>query len=148
MTHSLADLPGLVGKELFRSDWVPLESTDEETFRDATFLREEFLGRPTSNGGPGERSVSGFLMLSMLVAFHKRELDLGSGGLNYGIDKVRFLRPVRTGCRVRVRATLLDLRQKDGGTRVLTRNELEVEGTDSPAMIADWITFFPRGDAS
>jgi hypothetical protein len=151
MTYSLADFPGLIGAELFCSDWVPLGTADEEAFGHATFLREDFLGRPPSGGGPdGERVVSGFLLLSMLVAFHKRELDLSSGGvhgLNYGVDKARFLRPVLTGQRVRVRATLLDVRQKDAGTRVLTRNVLEAEGADSPAMVADWITFFVQDDA-
>ncbi|MEU9022776.1 MaoC/PaaZ C-terminal domain-containing protein [Actinomadura sp. NPDC048394] len=148
MAYSLADFPGLVGKELFCSYWEFIGIADEEAFRYATFLREEFMGRPVSGGGgSGERTASGFLLLSMLVAFHKRELDLGSGGLNYGVDTVRFLRPVRTGRRVRVRATLLDVREKDGGTRVLTRNELEAEGAGGPAMVADWITFFPRGGA-
>jgi acyl dehydratase len=143
MAYSLADLPDLVGTELFCSGWEPVGRADEEVFRHATFLREEFTGRPPSGGGSGERTVSGFLLLSMLVAFHQRELDLGSGGLNYGVDRVRFLRSVRTGRRVRVRATLLDVREKDAGTRVLTRNELEAEGDGSPAMVADWITFFP-----
>ncbi|HEU5028796.1 MAG TPA: MaoC/PaaZ C-terminal domain-containing protein [Spirillospora sp.] len=151
MPYSLADFPDLVGKELFCSDWVPLHDDDETAFGHATFLREDFLGRPPSTGGPdGERAVSGFLLLSMLVAFHKRELDLSSGGasgLNYGVDKVRFLRPVLTGQRVRVRATLLDVREKDAGTRVLTRNVLEAEGAEAPAMVADWITFFVPGGA-
>ncbi|QKG24452.1 MaoC/PaaZ C-terminal domain-containing protein [Actinomadura verrucosospora] len=151
MTYSLADFPGLVGKELFCSDWVLLGNEDEKAFGHATFLREDFLGRPPSNGDPyGERLVSGFLLLSMLVAFHKRELKLDSGGaygLNYGVDKVRFLHPVLTGQRVRVRATLQDVQEKDAGTRVLTRNVLEVEGADSPAMVADWITFFVQDEA-
>lgn len=82
----------------------------------------------------------------MIVAFHKRDLKLensGAYGLNYGVDKVRFLRPVLTGERVRLRAELLEAHEKaPGRTRVLTRNVLEVEGADSPAMVADWITFF------
>jgi acyl dehydratase len=149
MAYSLADFPDLVGKELFRSDWVPLGDEDEEAFGHATFLREDFLGRPLSGAAPdGERLVSGFLLLSMLVAFHKRELELrGANGLNYGLDRVRFLRPVPTGGRIRVRATLLDVREKDAGTRVLTRNELEAEGAGGPAMVADWITFFVRDGA-
>jgi hypothetical protein len=149
MTYSLADFPGLVGKELFCSDWVRLGNEDERAFGHATFLREDFLGRPPSDP-EGERAVSGFLLLSMLVAFHKRELDLSSGGargLNYGVDRVRFLRPVLTGRRVRVRATLRDVQRKESGTRVLTRNVLEAEGAGSPAMVADWITFFVQDDA-
>ncbi|GGV15513.1 MaoC family dehydratase [Actinomadura cremea] len=145
MAFSLAEFPDLVGRELFCSDWVRLDAADEEAFGRATFLREDFLGRAPSGADPdGERTVSGFLLLSMLVAFHKRELDLGgASGLNYGLDGVRFLRPVRTGRRVRARTTLTDVRRKGPGrTRVLTRNVLEVEGGGTPAMIADWITLF------
>ncbi|RSN46721.1 MaoC/PaaZ C-terminal domain-containing protein [Actinomadura sp. WAC 06369] len=145
MAISLAELPGLVGRELFCSEWVRLDAADEEAFGHATLLREEFLGRSPSGRDPdGERPVSGFLLLSMLVAFHKRELDFGgASGLNYGVDRVRFLSPVRSGRRVRVRATLTDVREKGPGrTRVLTRNVLEAEGADAPAMVADWIAFF------
>ncbi|MFC6883867.1 MULTISPECIES: MaoC/PaaZ C-terminal domain-containing protein [Actinomadura] len=147
MTYKLAELPSLVGKELFCSDWLRLDVADEQAFGEATFLREDFLGRPPSNGGSsGERMVSGFLLLSLLAAFHKRDLKLENGGvygLNYGADKVRFLRSVRTGQRVRLRAELLDVHEKaPGRTRVLTRNVLEVEGADTPAMVADWIALY------
>ncbi|MEV5825878.1 hypothetical protein AB0L25_09905 [Spirillospora sp. NPDC052242] len=146
MAFSLAEFPDLVGRELFCSEWVRLDAADEEAFGHATFLRADFLGRAPSGPDPdGERTVSGFLLLSMLVAFHKRELDLGgASGLNYGLDRVRFLRPVRTGRRVRARATLTGVRGKGPGrTRVATRNVLEVEGDGGgPAMIADWITLF------
>ncbi|QFG24907.1 MaoC/PaaZ C-terminal domain-containing protein [Actinomadura sp. WMMB 499] len=150
MAFSLAEFPGLVGRELFRSEWVRLDAADEEAFGHATFLREDFLGRAPSGAGPdGERTASGFLLLSMLVAFHKRELDLsGASGLNYGLDRVRFLRPVRTGRRVRARATLTGIEGRGPGrTRVATRNVLEAEGDGAPAMIADWITLFVDQDA-
>lgn len=147
MTYSLADLKERAGTELFCSGWVELGQADEEAFAQATFLREDFLGRKPSNGDPwGERLVSGFLLLSMLVAVHKRELGLdtaGAYGLNYGVDRVRFLRPVLAGERVRVRAELVEAVDKaPGRTRVVTRNTMEVKGADTPAMVADWITLF------
>ncbi|HEX2313920.1 MAG TPA: hypothetical protein VHJ17_09310 [Thermomonospora sp.] len=153
MTSTLAELPGRVGEELFRSGWVELGAADEQAFAEATFLRPDFLGRPPSGDDPyGERLISGFLLLSMLVAFHKRDLDLdlgGAYGLNYGLDRVRFLRPVLTGERVRVRAELVEAHEKSPGRmRVLTRNVLEVEGTDEPAMVADWITLFVDPEAA
>ncbi|GAA0545783.1 AMP-binding protein [Actinomadura livida] len=147
MARTLGDLHELTGKELFCSDWVRLGADDERAFADASFLREDFLGAPPANGDPyGDRLISGFLLLSLLVAFHKRELDLdlqGAYGLNYGVDKVRFLRPVLAGERVRLRARLVEAREKEPGrVRVLTRNVLEVEDADTPAMVADWISLF------
>ncbi|REE95795.1 MaoC/PaaZ C-terminal domain-containing protein [Thermomonospora umbrina] len=147
MTYTPADLPDHVGEELMCSDWVELTVDDEKAFGEATFYREDFLGRTSSNGDPyGERLISGFLLLSMLVALHKRHLDLdlgGAYGLNYGLDRVRFLRPVLAGDRVRLRVELIEAHEKSPGRmRVLTRNVLHVEGADEPAMVADWITLF------
>ncbi|SEG56462.1 Acyl dehydratase [Thermomonospora echinospora] len=147
MTYTLAELPEHVGEELMCSGWAELGAADEQAFAEATFLREDFLGRPPSNGDPyGDRMISGFLLLSILVAFHKRDLDVdleGRYGLNYGVDRVRFLRPVLAGQRVRVRAELVEAREKaPGRMRLVTRNVLEVEGAEGPAMIADWITLF------
>jgi acyl dehydratase len=58
--------------------------------------------------------------------------------LNYGLDRVRFLAPVKTGARIRNRLELLMAEDKGGG-RVLitTRNTIEIAGQDKPAMIAE-----------
>jgi acyl dehydratase len=153
MSYPLAELPARVGTELFCSDWIQLNLEDEQAFASATFLREDFLGRPPANGDPyGERLLSGFLLLSLLVAVHKRHLDVDANGayaLNYGLEKVRFLRPVLAGEKVRVRAELLDVRERASGQyRVLTRNVMEVEGADAPAMVADWLTLFVDEEAA
>ncbi|MFD9123237.1 AMP-binding protein [Kitasatospora sp. NPDC059571] len=135
-----------IGQELFVTDWVPVTQDSEQAFQRAALLREDFLGFAPDNGDPwGDSLVSGFLLLSMIVAFHKKHLRLdldGGYGLNYGVDKVRFVRPVLTHERVRLRAELVALEEKSPGRlRCLTRNTLEVEGA-GPAMIADWITLF------
>jgi acyl dehydratase len=152
MSYPLAELPARVGTELFCSDWIQLNLEDEQAFASATFLREDFLGRPPANGDPYGEILSGFLLLSLLVAVHKRHLDVDANGayaLNYGLEKVRFLRPVLAGEKVRVRAELLDVRERASGQyRVLTRNVMEVEGADAPAMVADWLTLFVDEEAA
>jgi acyl dehydratase len=58
--------------------------------------------------------------------------------LNYGIDKVRFLAPVPAGARVRLRVSLVGIEPREGGQTVMkTRNTLEVEGSEKPALIAE-----------
>lgn len=146
MTYTIDELDTAVGTELFTTDWVTIELADELAFQRATFVREDFLGFPPSNNDPyGDQLLSGFLLLSMLVAFHKRYLpvEMGDGyALNYGVDRVRFLRPVLAGQRVRCRAVLTELTGKGNGRyRCVTTNTLEVEGDEEPAMIADWITY-------
>ena len=100
---------------------------------------------PTSDDPYGPELVSGFLLLSLLVHFHKKHGVSPAEGLyalNYGTDRVRFLTPVMAGQRVRCRARLRSLETRgDGSWRVATENTLELEGSQRPAMGADWITF-------
>ncbi|POM26697.1 putative enoyl-CoA hydratase 1 [Actinomadura rubteroloni] len=151
MPYTPADvLSAVPGTPLFTSGWIRVGPEDEAAFCEATFLREEHLGRrPSPVGAAGERAVSGFLLLSMLAVFHKRELRMTSGhALNYGLDRVRFFRPVPTGARVRLHAELGAAEQKTSGRiRVTTRNTLEVDDAEPdapspgprPAMTADWL---------
>jgi acyl dehydratase len=61
-----------------------------------------------------------------------------AAGLNYGVDKVRFLAPVPAGARVRLRVTLSGVEQRDGGQVIMkTQNTLEVEGSEKPALVAE-----------
>ncbi len=59
-------------------------------------------------------------------------------GLNYGLDKVRFLAPVKAGGRVRARVTLISAQPQDGKRMLLKLDcKLEIEGEQKPAVIAE-----------
>ena len=60
--------------------------------------------------------------------------------LNYGLDRVRFLAPVRAGKRVRGRFTLDSVEEKAPG-QILFRYTVtvEIEGEDKPALTAQWL---------
>ena len=61
-------------------------------------------------------------------------------GINYGFDKVRFLAPVPTGSRVRAHHVLAGLESKGGGRYLTTTSvTVEIEGSDKPALVADWL---------
>ena len=65
-----------------------------------------------------------------------------AAGLNYGVDKARFLSAVPAGARVRLRVVLIGVEPKEKGQAVMkTRNTLEIEGSDKPALIADTLAF-------
>ncbi|GAB2662259.1 MaoC family dehydratase [Gordonia jinhuaensis] len=140
-----AQIRGRVGEEIFLTDYHPITMADELAFQKATWVHEDFLGFPLESNDPyGEELVSGFLLMSILVAFHKRYLPfhLEDGyALNYGADKLRFLTPVLAGDDIRCRTELLDVTVKKPGTyRLLTRNTIE-KRDGRPAMVADWITY-------
>lgn len=144
-----AEFHAAVGREVAVSDWVEIAPADEQIFQQATFLDRERLGGPVQPYVPnGDRLVSGFLLLSMLIYFHHKANPLqleGGYALNYGADKVRFLGPVLTGQRVRDRITLSSFTERiPGQFRIVTTNTVEVEGPGeaTPVMVADWITYY------
>jgi acyl dehydratase len=89
----------------------------------------------------GGTIAHGYLTLSLLAAL---AIEIGiipkdaSAGLNYGLDKVRFMTPVKAGARVRNRVTLLAVERKGAGKAIVkTMNELQIDGEDKPALIAE-----------
>ena len=61
-----------------------------------------------------------------------------AGGLNYGVNKVRFIAPVEAGARVRNRASLVAAEAHDGGRTLLKLQcMLEIEGEPKPALVAE-----------
>jgi acyl dehydratase len=60
-----------------------------------------------------------------------------AAAFNYGLDKVRFLAPVKAGARVRLRVAFMEVQQKGNGVLMKTNNTLEIEGSEKPALIAE-----------
>ena len=88
---------------------------------------------------PGGRTiVHGLLLLSLIPALQRQIFHIRhrGRGLNYGYDRVRFVRPVPCGARIRLAQTLVEARPADGGTRLTLDSEIELEGSDKPAMVA------------
>jgi acyl dehydratase len=85
----------------------------------------------------------GYLTLAMIAPL---AMQIGviprdaAAGLNYGIDRVRFLAPVPAGARVRLRVVLVGVEPRDGGQMIMkTHNTLEVEGSEKPAIVAETV---------
>ena len=88
----------------------------------------------------------GFLTLSLLsklaesVPQPPERLEGIVMGVNYGFDKVRFVKPVKVGSKVRATAVLTAVDAKDANTLQVTKTyTVEIEGEDKPALVADWI---------
>ncbi len=95
----------------------------------------------------GGTIAHGFLTLSMLTHLvgsvptgdTARFAGLAMG-INYGFDKVRFVSPVRVGSRIRAEVVLADAQLKGSQIQVTRTCTVEIEGSDKPALVADWIT--------
>ena len=67
-------------------------------------------------------------------------------GLNYGFDKVRFLAPVKSGKRVRAHVEVKNVDQKDDNRFLITNSvSVEIEGEETPALVADWLSMVVTG---
>ena len=142
--YNMASLSAFVGRELGVSEWTTVDQRRIDAFAACTGDRQWIhvdVERARRESPFGGTIAHGYLTLA-LVASLAMEVGLvpadATAGLNYGLDKVRFMAPVRAGARVRNRIVLLSAEQKDGG-RVLikTQNTLQVEGEDKPALIAE-----------
>src|SRR5262249_45105555 len=133
--YSMASAQAFVGRELGASEWVTVDQQRIDAFAACTGDRQwihvdvDRARRESPFGGP---IAHGYLTLS-LVAGMVMELGVippdAATGLNYGLDKVRFIAPVKAGARVRTRASLVAVEPQRGG-RVLLKLActLEIEG--------------------
>ncbi|SAK85770.1 MaoC-like dehydratase [Caballeronia pedi] len=141
--YGIATIDEFVGTELGVSEWIVVDQARIDAFAQCTgdtqwiHLNEERAKRESPFGGT---IAHGYLTLSLLATL---AIDVGlippdaSAALNYGLDKVRFMTPVRSGSRVRSRVVLTAVERKgDGRMIVRTDNELQIEGEDKPALIA------------
>jgi acyl dehydratase len=92
----------------------------------------------------GSTIAHGFLSLSMLSHFAENFSVIIDGfymGLNAGFDKVRFLQPVKVNSRIRAHAKTLSIEEKKPGQfRLCTEVTVEIEGCDTPALVAEWVS--------
>lgn len=146
---TVADLVRHVGEELGVSSWVTLDQARIQEFAHCTgdhqwlHVDAERAARESPFGGT---IAHGYLTLS-LIAPTAFELLVSRVQLksvvNYGLERVRFVTPVRSGKRVRNRIKLAGVDHK-GSNRYLvtTENAIEIEGETRPALTANALAIF------
>lgn len=145
------EMVNAAGTKFEPSDWIEVTQDRINTFADCTedhqFIHVDLeKAAQTPFGGT---IAHGFLTLSLLS-----KMVEGNGivpenivmGLNYGLDKVRFLAPVRAGKRVRAHMTIASVDRKDDN-RFLVRQSIsvEIEGEETPALVAEWLAMMITG---
>jgi acyl dehydratase len=145
-TTSPSELQSLIGTEIGTSEWLEIDQGRIDTFAEVTEDRQfihvnKELAEKTPFGGT---IAHGFLTLSLLSHFSEASGLVIEGikmGINYGFEKIRFLAPVPNGSRVRGRFFLKSVVEKKEGNFLITYQvSVDIEGSEKPALVADWLT--------
>jgi acyl dehydratase len=147
---TVEELRKYVGQEISIGQWVQITQELVNQFADATgdhqFIHvDPERARETPFGGT---IAHGYLTLSMLAGFLGQQASGlqvrlgGKMGINYGLNKVRFIAPVPVGKRIRARRRLLEVKEAEDKQWVQLTHEVtvEIEGGERLAMVAETIT--------
>ena len=142
---SLDQIRSKIGQEVGVSEWILVDQARIDAFADVTedcqFIHvDPEAAALTPFGGT---VAHGFLTLSLLSRMATEAMPVPDGSgiiVNYGMNRVRFLAPVRAGSKVRGRFVLDSVEEKAPG-QILMRHTVtvEIEGKDKPALTAEWL---------
>ena len=140
---SIRELGARVGEEIAVSPWLEITQERIDTFAKAI---DDFqwihVDRERATASPfGGTIAHGFLTLSILSHLAERTFSFSDRkmGINYGLNRVRFTAPVKSGSRVRARFTLAGYDKLEGGVQISWNTTVEIENSEKPALIAEWI---------
>ena len=149
--ESLDALKELAGREVALTDWFTMTQERVQQFAEATLDHQwihvdvERAKRESPFKGP---IAHGFLTLSLLAHFMQSAVGIKQGvrmGVNYGMNKVRFVSPVRVGSRIRARFVLQSVKDVEpNGIEAQYNATIEVEGSEKPACVAEWLVRYYR----
>jgi acyl dehydratase len=153
--YRMATLREFVGCEIGTSGWVVVDQRRIDEFADCTGDRQWIhvdVERAQRESPYGGTIAHGYLTLSLAASL---SIEAGvipsdaAAALNYGLDKVRFVAPVKAGSRVRNRVVLAAVEDKGSGRALVKlENTIEIEGEVKPALIAESLAMLMGGSAS
>jgi acyl dehydratase len=148
--NALEQLQEMVGRDLGVSEWILMTQEKFDGFAEITGDRDWLHNDPErcARESPfaGKTIAQGHLLLAHLSHVGETLMpdpaDQVAYALNYGYDRVRVIRPVTVGSRIRGRLVLKQIRPK-GERGFVIENEatIEVEGSDAPHIVAEWLFF-------
>lgn len=152
-----AQFRALVGTEVGISNWMAIDQERIDAFAESTLDRQFIHVDPEAARDSvfGGTIAHGFLTLSLLSSLAREALPAVEGvttRVNYGLNSVRFVSPVRSGRRVRARFKLVAAADRSPGVVQITLSvTVEIEKEAKPALVAEWLTLFhlaPEGPRS
>lgn len=144
-----SEIESAIGTEIGTSEWVTINQDMIDKFAEAT-MDNQFIHVDPLQATPifGSTIAHGFLSLSLVAGIpFKQEMGLviegTKMGLNYGLDKVRFLSPVPVNSEVRITMKCLDITEKNTNQYLMkTEVTMEIKGVEKPAYVAVTLSMF------
>ncbi|AQW55775.1 MaoC family dehydratase [Streptomyces violaceusniger] len=144
--NGLDELRKLAGSGLGTSEWIEVTQDRIDTFAEATGDHQWIHTDPerAAQGPFGAPIAHGYLTLSLFIPLFTQLLDVRgvTTKVNYGLNKVRFPAPVRTGSRLRLAARLTSVEDVPGGVQITVDGTIEVDGGAKPAAVVQSLSRF------
>jgi acyl dehydratase len=143
--EGIDELKSLVGQEVGASDWVEVTQQRINEFADATEDHQwiHVDAERAKTDSPFHSTIAhGFLTLSLLPHLAAQALKVQGDfkmGINYGLNRLRFVSPVPSGSRVRATFKLQSVEDVTGGIQITWSVTCETEGGQKPALVAEWL---------
>lgn len=141
---TLAGLQALVDQDIGCSDWVTVDQARIDLFAQATGDHQWIHTDPArAAAGPfGATVAHGYLTLSLVPLMFETGLAIADVkmGVNYGLNRVRFMAPVKAGSRLRGHFKLLAYEALQGGAQLTVQVSIEIEGAAKPACVAETVS--------
>ena len=143
--EGIEELKTLIGQEVGASDWFEVTQSRINDFADATEDHQWIhidVDRAKTDSPFHTTIAHGFLTLSLLPHLASQAVKVQGDfkmGINYGLNRLRFVSPVATGSRVRARFTLQAVEDVSGGNQITWSVTVDTEGGQKPALVAEWL---------
>ena len=144
VVNGLDELRGIVGQEAGVSGWMPVTQEMIDNFADVTHDHQWIhvdVERAKRETPFGSTIAHGFLTVSLLPELARQAVEVHGEfkmRINYGFNRLRFVSPVRSGSRIRAHFTP----QRVTENEVTWEVTVEVEGSEKPALVAEWLGRF------
>lgn len=148
--ESLDQLKDRVGQEIGVTDWFTMTQDRINEFAEVTG-DSQWIHVDVERArleSPFKTTIAhGFLTLSLLPQFMPQVMKISGGlrmGINYGLNRLRFVSPVRSGSRIRARYVLQSAKDVDGGAEIVYLVTVEGENLSKPCLVAEWVVRYYR----
>jgi acyl dehydratase len=141
---NLDEVRAKVGQEIGVGDWFEVTQDRINRFADATGDHQWIhVDQEKAKQGPfGTTIAHGYLTLSLLPSLGGGGLGISGAkmGINYGLDRVRFIQPVPAGSKVRARRKLVEVKEGESFVQLKVEVTIEIEGQNKPACVAETLS--------
>src|SRR6266849_5824320 len=143
--EGIQELKSLVGQEVGTSDWLQVTQSRINDFANATEDHQWIhidVERARADSPFHTTIAHGFLTLSLLPDLASQAVKVQGDfkmGINYGLNRLRFVSPVPAGSRIRARFALQSVEDVAGGIQITWSVTCETEGGQKPALVAEWL---------